>query len=49
MIESGFPWCVDGDQDDIMAYFKHKHHAEAFCLLANWNLSTCWAQQGNLC
>ena len=35
MIESGFPWCVVGDQGDIMAYFKHKHHAEAFCLLAN--------------
>ena len=35
MIASGFPWCVAGDQGDVMAYFKHKHHAEAFCLLAN--------------
>lgn len=35
MIESGFPWCVVGDQGDVMAYFKHKHHAEAFCILAH--------------
>jgi transcriptional regulator with XRE-family HTH domain len=35
MIESGFSWCVVGDQGDVMAYFKHKHHAEAFCILAN--------------
>jgi transcriptional regulator with XRE-family HTH domain len=35
MIESGFPWCVVGDQGDAMAFFKHKHHAEAFCILAN--------------
>ena len=35
MIESGFPWSVVGDQGDIMAYFKHKHHAEAFRILAN--------------
>ena len=35
MIESGFPWCVVGDQGDVVAYFKHRHHAEAFCILAN--------------
>jgi hypothetical protein len=35
MIEGGFPWCVVGDQGDVMAYFKLKHHAEAFRLLAN--------------
>ena len=35
MIESGFPWCVVGDRGDVMAHFKHKHHAEAFCILAN--------------
>ena len=35
MIESGFPWCVVGDQGDVMAFFKHEHHAEAFCILAN--------------
>jgi len=35
MIESGFPWCVVGNQSDVMAYFRRKHHAEAFCILAN--------------
>ena len=35
MIESGFPWCVVGDPGDVMAFFKHEHHAEAFCILAN--------------
>jgi hypothetical protein len=35
MIESEFPWCVVGGQGDVMAYFKYKHHAEAFCLLAS--------------
>ena len=35
MVEGGFSWCVVGAQGDAMAYFKHKHHAEAFCLLAN--------------
>ena len=35
MVEGGFPWCVVGAQGDVMAYFKHKHHAEACCLLAN--------------
>ena len=34
MIERGFPWCVVDDQGDVMAYFKHRHDAEAFCLLA---------------
>lgn len=34
MIERGFPWCVIGAHGDVMAYFKHKHHAEAFCILA---------------
>jgi hypothetical protein len=35
MIESGFPWCVAGDQGDVIAYFRHRHHAEAFCILAS--------------
>ena len=34
MVESGFPWCVVGDQSSVMAFFKHEHHAEAFCILA---------------
>lgn len=35
MMDSGFPWCVVGDQGEVIAYFKHKHHGEAFCMLAN--------------
>jgi transcriptional regulator with XRE-family HTH domain len=35
MIENGFPWCVTSSQGDVVAYFRHEHHAQAFRILAD--------------